>query len=235
MQMLTSLARNSVYLLHCEGYAGYGLDLRARKSWAHYSPCPDLRTTSLDPPTLLSSSSSPFPAGSFLIGNHADELTPWLPLLAAKTPNSAFLSIPCCPHTHVDRFTGQTYKIPAEFLASLPSPPAKSPPTRPATHHPLLLPFYAPAPNLTGRAQAYQLYLAHLTLLCGFVPEREALRMPSTKNIGQLGRRRIWDGLPEGDEKAELMARTAEEVDKMIDAARAGWKARKPEGKAGEH
>lgn len=226
---------NSVYLLHCEGYEGYGLDLRARKSWAHYSPSPDLRTTSLDPPTLLSLSESPFPPGSFLIGNHADELTPWMPLIAARTPDSAFLSIPCCPHTHTGRFTAKDYKIPPEFLDSLPSPPPESLTAEPAAHHPLLLPFYAPAPNLTGRMHAYQLYLAHLTLLCGFLPEREALRMPSTKNIGQLGRRRLWDGLPEGAEKDDLIARTEREVERMIAAAREGWKARRPEGKAGEH
>lgn len=96
------------------------------------------------------------------------------------------------------------------------------------------MPFYAPTLNHSGRMHAYQLYLAHLTLLCGFVPEREALRMPSTKNIGQVGRKRIWDTL-EGVEREAMIRRVEEEVDRMVQSAKEGWKARKPEGKAGEH
>lgn len=233
---------NSVYLLHSEGYPGYGLDLRARKSWASYDPAPSLQTTSLDPPSLLALPTSPFPPGSFLIGNHADELTPWIPLFAARTRDSAFLNIPCCPHTHTARFTSKEYKIPPEFLASLPTPPPPSTaaaalilPEAARAHHPLLQPFYAPSAETTGRMHAYQLYVAHLTLRCGFVPEREALRMPSTKNVGQVGRRRVWDaeGLGEGG-RERLREEVEREVKGMVEEAQGVWKARKPEGKAGE-
>lgn len=65
-----------MFILSSEGYAGYGLDLRARKSWDAYSPRPDLRTTTLDPPAICTQDTPFFPKGSFLIGNHADEVGP---------------------------------------------------------------------------------------------------------------------------------------------------------------
>lgn len=34
--------------------------------------------------------------GAWLIGNHADELTPWLPLLSTHLSTSGYASIPCC-------------------------------------------------------------------------------------------------------------------------------------------
>ncbi|GAA6046357.1 hypothetical protein JCM3770_004880 [Rhodotorula araucariae] len=240
-----------VYILNAEGYPGYGFDLRERKSWAAYTPAPDLRVSSISPPSLVSTylvtSTPPFPAGAFLIGNHADELTPWLPLLAACTPRSAFLSIPCCLHELHGRFDRQTYTVPAAYLALLPSPPPATRPSGPApapATHPLLHPFYAPTPLAFaptadggasvsgGRYAAYQLYLAHLALRCGFVPEREALRIPSTKNFGMVGRTRVWtaDGEDEreGRVRAEMEALLAE-VER-----RGEWKARRPEGKAGD-
>lgn len=218
-----------VFILSSEGYPGYGVDLRARKSWPAYSNSPDLRVQTLDPVQLLSSATPPFPPSSFLIGNHSDELTPWLPLFAASVPNSAFLSIPCCLHSLSGRFTHSEYIIPPEFLAAL--PPTPSTPLKNA--HPLLIPFYAPAPNEQGgRYLAYQLYLAHLALLCGFVPEREALRIPSTKNFGMLGRTRVWGA--EGREAGEKVV--AQRVREMVESVKGLWVARTPEGKAGaEH
>ncbi|RKF81948.1 tRNA -methyltransferase [Golovinomyces cichoracearum] len=38
-----------------------------------------------------------FPTSPFIISNHADELTPWTPLLATAS-KSAFIMIPCCSH-----------------------------------------------------------------------------------------------------------------------------------------
>ncbi|SCZ98708.1 BZ3500_MvSof-1268-A1-R1_Chr7-1g09246 [Microbotryum saponariae] len=209
-----------VHLLSREGYPGYGLDLRARKSWAHYTPQPDLRTQSLDPPALLTADDSPFPINSFLIANHADELTPWIPLFASRTPGAKFLNIPCCHHTLSGRFTALHYTIPQPVL-DLGLGPSSDPPS----DSKLMTPFFAPAPNLsTGRAHAFQLYLAHLTILCGFVPEREALRIPSTKNFGFLGRRRV-EGLSDEEVRTN--------VDGLLKDYGSGWTARIPEGKAG--
>ncbi|KAG0651687.1 tRNA (uracil-O(2)-)-methyltransferase [Hyphodiscus hymeniophilus] len=38
-----------------------------------------------------------FPKGTFIISNHADELTPWTPILA-NLSESPFMMIPCCSH-----------------------------------------------------------------------------------------------------------------------------------------
>ncbi|GAA5967779.1 hypothetical protein JCM3765_001437 [Sporobolomyces pararoseus] len=238
-----------VYLLNSEGYKGYGLDLRERKSWSLYTPIPDLRVTSLSPPTLLRSSISnstpPFPPNSFLIGNHADELTPWIPLFAALTPGSAWLNIPCCLHDLTGRFETKTYSIPAQYLDSLPySSPTSDSSALKIDAHPLLYPFYHPTPsylNETSRYGSYQLFLAHLSLLCGFLPEREALRIPSTKNYGLVGRTRLWELSTEATGHREAgEARVREEVEKLLNEVERkggidGWKARTPEGKAGEH
>jgi len=91
-----------VYLLSKEGFKGLGVDVQARKSWDHFRNCLstiDLRIDSIDPPAMCSHAgrTESFPQGSFLIGNHADELTSWLPLMAHCTPNcSGFINIPCC-------------------------------------------------------------------------------------------------------------------------------------------
>jgi tRNASer (uridine44-2'-O)-methyltransferase len=45
-----------------------------------------------------------FPKGTFIISNHADELTPWTPILA-NLSESPFMMIPCCSHAlSGDRF-----------------------------------------------------------------------------------------------------------------------------------
>lgn len=41
--------------------------------------------------------------GRFIIGNHADEMQPWIPLLASLT-NAEYLSIPCCAWDFDTRF-----------------------------------------------------------------------------------------------------------------------------------
>ncbi|GAA5883894.1 hypothetical protein JCM16303_007441 [Sporobolomyces ruberrimus] len=244
-----------VYLLNSEGYTGYGLDLRSRRSWSLYSPVPDLRLTSLSPPTILrsslTSSTPPFPSSSFLIGNHADELTPWIPLFAALTPSSAWLNIPCCLHDLSGRFESKTYSIPPSYLSSLPPIPIPPSPPVEIDTHPLLYPFYQPTPSSISeksRYTSYQLFLAHLSLKCGFLPEREALRIPSTKNYGLVGRKRLWElsksetesmaDIEERKEERERLVR--EEVGRMLDqverkSGNEGWKARIPEGKAGDH
>ena len=45
------------------------------------------------------------PEYDWLIGNHSDELTPWIPVIAAKSSyRSSFLVIPCCPHDFDRKF-----------------------------------------------------------------------------------------------------------------------------------
>ena len=51
-----------------------------------------------------------FPQGTFIISNHADELTPWTPLLASISL-CPFLAIPCCSHN----LSGQRFRAPSVF------------------------------------------------------------------------------------------------------------------------
>ncbi|OAA60045.1 tRNA(Ser) Um(44) 2'-O-methyltransferase [Cordyceps fumosorosea ARSEF 2679] len=105
-----------VHILNQEGYRGWGFDARARKSWAQYSTTPSEASptgSSLAERCLMPSvvprpeGETPiddglvhdglFPRGTFIISNHADELTPWTPILGALS-DCPWISIPCCSH-----------------------------------------------------------------------------------------------------------------------------------------
>lgn len=45
-----------------------------------------------------------FPDCTWIIGNHSDELTPWIPVMALKS-HSSFFVLPCCPYD----FNGQKF------------------------------------------------------------------------------------------------------------------------------
>ncbi|KAJ2851240.1 tRNA(Ser) Um(44) 2'-O-methyltransferase [Coemansia brasiliensis] len=82
-----------VYLLTSEGYLGYGIDQCSRKIWTQYDCKVDLRAQTLEPYRCI-------PDVDWVIGNHADELAPWIPIIAARstTATTKFVVIPCCPH-----------------------------------------------------------------------------------------------------------------------------------------
>jgi tRNASer (uridine44-2'-O)-methyltransferase len=106
-----------VHLLLSEGYDGEGIDARARKSWQVYPVhvreklreqviIPKVLIDQLDPSQpivdnltkdqLLAEGSinmvTPSP-NTFIIGNHSDELTVWIPLFGYP-----FMVIPCCSY-----------------------------------------------------------------------------------------------------------------------------------------
>jgi tRNASer (uridine44-2'-O)-methyltransferase len=105
-----------VYILLSEGYEGWGFDARHRRSWDVFPKSvqsrlkemvlvPDLflqshlsnPTDSTKVPENLSTHNGIFEPGTFIISNHADQLTPWTPLLAYVS-QSPFIAIPCCSH-----------------------------------------------------------------------------------------------------------------------------------------
>ncbi|KAG7412507.1 hypothetical protein ACKAV7_008844 [Fusarium commune] len=117
-----------VHILRMEGYAGWGFDARERKSWSQYnspftgSPSGDsLQRLLLLPSVIPREAASDdtrvvnsedihdglFPQGTFIISNHADELTPWTPILAAIS-QCPFIMIPCCSHN----LTGDRWRAP---------------------------------------------------------------------------------------------------------------------------
>ncbi|KAM0424864.1 hypothetical protein ACHAPT_009920 [Fusarium lateritium] len=114
-----------VHILREEGYTGWGFDARERKSWAQYNGSSPMSPSgrSLQKLLLLPSvvprevvdgeqdlddiHDGIFPKGTFIISNHADELTPWTPILAAIS-GCPFIMIPCCSHN----LTGDRWRAP---------------------------------------------------------------------------------------------------------------------------
>ena len=115
-----------VYILNQEGCTGWGFDARARKSWAQYtvsssaSPSGKSLEERLLLPSILSIGESAgasldpnkihdgvFKKGTFIVSNHADELTPWTPILGAMS-ECPFIMIPCCSHN----LTGEKFRAP---------------------------------------------------------------------------------------------------------------------------
>ena len=119
-----------VYVLLQEGYPGWGFDARQRKTWGIFPedvrarlreeiyiprPFSDALAPAGHPDGVVNGETEEgdkfdvgvpthtgsFPADTFIISNHADELTIWTPLMAAlANPVSPlpFLAIPCCSH-----------------------------------------------------------------------------------------------------------------------------------------
>lgn len=59
-----------------------GLDVRKRKVWDEFSRIAELHHAPLNP--TLPTSMELLKGVDFLIGNHSDELTPWVPIIAAR-------------------------------------------------------------------------------------------------------------------------------------------------------
>ena len=64
-----------VYLLNEEGHTGYGVDLRRRKIWSRFENV-DLREEAVLPESTYKV--------DWILGNHTDELTPWVPVISAR-------------------------------------------------------------------------------------------------------------------------------------------------------
>ncbi|MCJ1232563.1 tRNA(Ser) Um(44) 2'-O-methyltransferase [Varicellaria rhodocarpa] len=173
-----------------------------------------------------------FPQSTFIISNHADELTSWTPLLASISL-SPFLAIPCCSHN----LSGMRFRAPSIFnsLSADNHAPAYFTKDIKRTksisinvesdleeepdedidnlHHSLSIPRSAAsnrqqptskpgAPetgdlkflSLASRSKQPSAYsslcdwVSHLASSVDYVVEREMLRIPSTRNVGIVGR-----------------------------------------------
>ena len=68
-----------VYILILEGYEGCGYDLKRRAIWDTYPSNVILKEEAIIP-----SDTSVFPTTDWIIGNHSDELSVWIPIIAAR-------------------------------------------------------------------------------------------------------------------------------------------------------
>ncbi|CAH8538569.1 unnamed protein product [Schistosoma guineensis] len=151
------------YILSSEGFTGIGIDVRRRHIWKSYplSVQQRLKEISLNPEEVCG-----FPQANWLIGNHSDELTPWLPILACKSgPSCKIFVLPCCPYSLFGKFN-----IPKSSLSFLPDDINVKQITE------------------NSRYGTYLNYIQHIFAICRFIPEVDALRIPSTKRICIVGR-----------------------------------------------
>ncbi|KAK8773064.1 hypothetical protein V5799_012401 [Amblyomma americanum] len=82
-------------------YDGIGVDVRKRKIWDLFGSGTKLMEEPITPETR-------FPEYSWWIGNHSDELTPWIPYLASRSrPDARVFLLPCCPFTFHGKYQRQ--------------------------------------------------------------------------------------------------------------------------------
>lgn len=91
-----------VYILSSEGHHGYGIDVRKRGIWDLYPSTTILKTQAIVPSDLFL-----FPDIDWIIGNHSDELSPWIPVISARSSyKSRYFLLPCCAF----EFSGKKYQ-----------------------------------------------------------------------------------------------------------------------------
>ncbi|KAL6721922.1 tRNA(Ser) Um(44) 2'-O-methyltransferase [Lecanora helva] len=146
-----------------------------------------------------------FPTGTFIISNHADELTAWTPLLASIS-SSPFLAIPCCSHN----LSGARFRAPSVFnnnSADVLAPSYFSAQINKNKSVAIAIacsdnevvfgqePEQGNLKDLNPKSRAKQPsaysslcdWVAHLAARVGYKVEREMLRLPSTRNVGIVG------------------------------------------------
>ncbi|KAG0236334.1 hypothetical protein B0O80DRAFT_501717 [Mortierella sp. GBAus27b] len=79
------------HILNEEGHGGTGIDIVSRKVWSLYGTGTQLEAKTIIPNETV------FDNVDWIIGNHADELAPWIPVIAMRSkPLTKFVVIPCC-------------------------------------------------------------------------------------------------------------------------------------------
>ena len=231
-----------VYILRQEGYRGWGFDARRRKTWNTLPPDvrENLKEMLLVPDMLNQNGSTSshnftgdghvpaggeeetegaafhngiFPPGTFIISNHADELTPWTPLLAHLN-HSPFIAIPCCSHN----LAGARYRFnnrePSTTTTNNVQPSNNSTSVAHFTSAengpgPKSGSLASPQTNAAKQPSAYASLTAYVTSLAtevGYEVEKEVLRIPSTRNIAIVGRRHRQGEGEGGDDKRKREA-----------------------------
>lgn len=214
-----------VNILTKEGFPGWGFDARHRKSWETFAPEVQSKLAEgiLVPQVLTPQGSAEtdekmadllrqmvavdllrkqdfhnglFKKGTFIVSNHADELTPWTPLLAYLN-DSPFIAIPCCSHN----LAGARWRAPIskaakakaaaqrrqEFSANSIDNKDQLRENQAAETGSLKKP--AGTKNVQSAYASLCDYVSGLADDVGFVVETEILRIPSTRNTCILGRK----------------------------------------------
>ncbi|KAI5966559.1 TRM44 [Candida pseudojiufengensis] len=120
-----------------------------------------------------------FPSNTFLIGNHSDELTCWMPLLGFP-----FMVIPCCSHA----LNGNKIRYP--------------PPKKHISKQQQLLQHQQPVSSSTYASLVD--HVEKLSILNGWEVEKEMLRIPSTRNAAIMSCNKIKEFLNEPSDISQL-------------------------------
>ena len=236
-----------VYILLAEGYDGWGFDARERKTWRIFPEFAQARLQRrLVIPDVFSRAREAdetwhngiFQPGTFIISNHADELTAWTPLLAYLN-DSAFIAIPCCSHD----LGGARFRAPPmakaakEGAARLPQQfsangiAVENNVTQSQAAETGLLKRTDAHKKMPSAYSTLCLYVTSLAAEVGFEPEHEVLRIPSTRNQCIIGRRKR--GYPHdivetenGVKEQTIIDIVEHELGKSIDVVGEDWLAR---------
>jgi tRNASer (uridine44-2'-O)-methyltransferase len=204
-----------VYVLLMEGYSGCGFDARRRKSWSIYPDWVQERLTEkiLIPKPFaditeagdigVNITTGDFPRDTFIISNHADELTVWTPLIAALAcPESPlpFLAIPCCSHA----LSGSRYRYPlpkgtkpktTTGAAEKPDQHTEQNPQPASGDLKALRAAKQAEKTESGMWTSMYGLLTKKTITvaeeAGYQVEKTLLRIPSTRNMGVIGGRQL--------------------------------------------
>lgn len=233
-----------VFILLSEGYPGWGFDARARKTWSTFPAhiqarlqqrilVPDLLQQHASMQVVEEWHNGCFPKGTFIVSNHADELTPWTPLLAYLN-HSAFIAIPCCSHD----LAGARFRAPLMSKATkiaydrLPQQSTEIQDGKFADS--FGTPGQAAETGSLKRTEAQKKMPSAYATLCSYVTsiasevgyksEQDVLRIPSTRNSCIVGRKR--DGSPfDADDNStqKIVGLVERELKTSISCIAADW------------
>lgn len=166
------------YLLHNEGFIGHGIDISKRDIWNLYPEDVRLNVDVVFPKDLVLDVTTGQPVTDevkssgnvldlWIIGNHADELTPWIPVIAARSNHYAtkayidenqarckYFILPCCFHDFSgSKNTFQLFDVDDESNIIQP---------------------HERMPSIAGgRYESYVQYITQISNISGFEVERE--------------------------------------------------------------
>ena len=234
-----------VNVLIQEGWEGWGFDVRRRKSWEDFPQevkerleervlVPEilqrvreqrvdenpmlLNTSENEPASRVGFHNGVFPKGTFIISNHADELTGWTPLLA-RLSECPFIAIPCCSHS----LAGARFRAPARGLKSQSKEDIVQDQSADKCEQPKTG-ILKKAKDASRPPSAYASlcsYITTLTEYVGYFPEKEMLRIPSTRNAAIIGRKSdVWVDEVAEEKIARLLE---EELAQTLEQTACNW------------
>ncbi|CAG5929236.1 unnamed protein product [Menidia menidia] len=158
-----------VHILTNEGHPGKGIDVRRRRIWDMYGP-----QTVLEEKAITPSESFLFPGTDWLIGNHSDELTPWIPVIAARREMSLFVLVPICVVQQICLCRGDHLMAMSSYSCRYFVLPC------------CFFDFFGKYQRRQCKKSQYKEYIdfiAEVGQVCGFNTEEDCLRIPSTKRV----------------------------------------------------